>query len=65
MNRADYYKVSLYIKEFQKIYNSHNYNFSFNNEKMVNFIYKWKKSKNKFNKYSIFENAKLEGKKNF
>jgi hypothetical protein len=56
MNKAKFYKLSEYIKQIQFIYNNNKYDFNFDKQKMTNFIYQWKKTSNKFNKYSIFEN---------
>lgn len=53
---------SNFINESKKIYDDnhkkHNFNFDFPLSSLKNIFYRWRKTSNVFNKYSIFENTK-------
>ena len=61
MNSANYYKISSYLNHFTEIYNEKERNFPLDLEKLKNLIKSWKSKTNKFTKYTIFDNAILEG----
>ena len=43
------------IKEFHNIFEKGEYNFTFNEKKLVNMINHWKRNSIKYSQYSIFE----------
>ena len=58
------YDMKIFRGRFKEIYNENKYNFPINDNRLNNIILSWKKSSNKFNKNTIFENeVDCEGKR--
>ena len=63
MDNSNIYDMKLFREKFKEIYNENKYNFPINEKRLNNIISSWKKSSNKFNKNTIFENeVDYEGK---
>ena len=56
MDNSNIYDMKLFRERFKEIYNENKYNFPINDNRLNNIISSWKKSSNKFNKNTIFEN---------